>query len=363
MKKEKNINTVIPKQVVYLFGAGSTQAEADHKGGEQVNLLMKDSKRLGRGISTRILEQAGIDRNYDIKGADIEKLISLFSASTIEEYNASAEDLRKRYYNEIVDTLSKVRILEKPELAIGLLDMHNNIAFKNIETLTGIITLNHDNLFQVASQEVHGGVNLGFKFDSIYFKYDECCTAPVIIQLHGAFNWKNSPPIEVLKLSARKKENVKNILWIPPSILKEAKDYPYNKLTGLAYELLTKKCNILRIIGCSLSQNDWDLISLIFSAQSYQYQYNEKSCFRIELIIDQATGENIKEDYSYLRNLFPIGYLTDGKRLADFKDKERITSEMNNPFKFWLKTKVQYHLDRKEFDFTKMNESLKKIIG
>ncbi len=356
MKKEQD--TAKPKQIVYLLGAGATQAEADHKGGEQVNLTMTDSNRLGQGISTRIIEKAGIDRNYDIKGADIEKLISLFSASTIEKYNGSAEDLRKRYYDEIIDTLSKARILEKPELAIGLLSMHKNEDFNKIENLSGIISLNHDNLFQVASQEVHECLNLGFIFSSTHFTYNENCSAPSIIHLHGAFNWKNSAPIEVLKLSTRNKEDVRNILWIPPTILKEAKDYPYNKLMGLAFELLTKNCNILRIVGCSLSQNDWNLISLIFNAQSYQYQYNEKDCFKIELIIDQETGVNIKVNYSYLRNVFPIGYLTDSKRFQDYRYKKRKTSEMNNPFKFWLKEKILSHIKNRD-----MNEHMNKIIG
>ena len=324
---------------------------------------MTDSKRLGQGISTRIIEKAGIDRNYDINGADIEKLISLFSASTIDDYKESAEALRKYYYLEIVDTLSKARILDKPELAMGLLSLHRNERFNEIENLSGIISLNHDNLFQVASQEVYKCLNLGFTFDSHHFIVDDNFTAPSIIHLHGAFNWKNSAPIEVLKLSTRNRENVNEILWIPPTILKEAKDYPYNKLMGLAFELLTKRCNILRIIGCSLSQNDWNLISLIFNAQSYQYQYNDKNCFKIELIIDQETGENIKENYSYLRNVFPIGYLTDSKRFSDYKDKKHVTHEMHNPFKFWLKTKAQSHLKRKVFDFSNINDPLKKIIG
>lgn len=349
------------KDVVYLLGAGATQAEADYQGGEPVNLMMKDSKRLGSGVSTRVLRRANIDRNLEIQEADIEKLISLLSASGIEEYRATAEELRGLYYKEILDTLSKAGILEKPKLAIGLLEMHKNAVFKKVENLTGIITLNHDNLFQIASQKVHGCVNLGFKFDSNHFKYDENCIAPYIIQLHGSFNWKNSLTIEVLKLSTKSKYD-KEILWIPPAILKEAKDYPYNKLMGLAYELLTKKCNLLRIIGCSLSQNDWNLISLIFNSQYYQYYFNDKNCFKIELIMDHETGEAIKKDYSYLRHLFSIGYLTDGK-FSDYKDETRRSTEMYNPFKYWLKTKARNHKKRKELDLVDIGETLKEILG
>lgn len=353
------------KNVVYLVGAGATQAEADYQGGELVNLMMKDSERLGPGISTRILRRANIDRDMEIQEADIEKLISLFSASGIEEYRALAEKLRGLYYKEILNTLSKAAIIETPELAIGLLDMHKNETFKNVENLTGIISLNHDNLFQIASQKIYDCVNLGFEFDSNHFKYDENCTIPYIIQLHGSFNWRNSLPIEVLKLSSKSKYD-KEILWIPPAILKETKDYPYNKLMALAYELLTKKCNILRIIGCSLSQNDWNLISLIFNAQYYQYHFiDNKSCFKIELIMNHDTGESIRKDYSYFKNLTPIGYLKDGEFSA-YKDKTRRSPrrspEMENPFKYWLKTKAQYHIKRKEIDIDGMGEALRTII-
>lgn len=362
---KENQNTNAPKQIVYILGAGSTQAEASYKGGDPVNLSMKDNEKLGGdGISTRILKRAKTDESLDIRNeeVDIEKLISLLAVTGTEETRKKAEDLRTAYFEEIVESLAKVAVLNKPELAIGLLEMHKNELFnKEAEYLSGIITLNHDNLFQVASQEVYEGINLGFDFLSVDFKDNK--KAPLIIQLHGSFNWINALPIEVLKLDTRKTVSEK-ILWIPPTILKESKDYPYNKLTALAYELLSNKCNILRIIGCSLSQNDWNLISLIFNAQYKQYLKNRNS-FKIELIMDHDEGEKVKKEYSYLKNITPIGHLVDG----DFSDYLVIPEErpehsaLDNPFEVWLKRKVEFHIRNNKFHEASIGKTLKKIIG
>ena len=287
-----------PKQVIYVLGAGATQAEVAYQGGEKVNLLMKDSPLFGEGISTRVLKKARENKLFDAanKGEiDIEKLISLLSATGIEKGRRQAEKLRQFYYEEILDGLTKSGLLNKPELSIGLLEMHKNgLLSEKVEKLTGIISLNHDNLFQVASQTVHGCIFLGFKFKSKQGLFKDDRKAPLIIKPHGSFDWRGASPIQVLGLKPKSKYS-KNMLWIPPTILKESKDYPYNKLSGLAYEALASKCNVLRIIGCSLSQNDWNMISLLFNSQ-YGQNLRYGSCFRIELIMGQRQGKGIKDE-------------------------------------------------------------------
>jgi hypothetical protein len=104
-------------------------------------------------------------------------------------------------------------------LATSLLELHNNKIFSQIESLSGVISLNHDNLFQLASQKVYKSVNLGFEFQSDYFKNDNTNKIPAIIQLHGSFNWKNILPIEVSRLNTRA-DTLAIPLWIPPTILK-----------------------------------------------------------------------------------------------------------------------------------------------
>ncbi len=352
--KQKRKTTSQPKQIVYLIGAGATQAEADHRGGEKVDLLMK-------GLSQRILQRANTDRTLKLEEPDIEKLISLLTATGIADYIEEAEALRKAYYEVILENLSKAGILQKPELAIGLFEMHNNALFKQFEILSGVISLNHDNLFQVAARNVHGCVNLGFIFEQSCFKRGSIEKVPRVIQLHGSFNWLNALPIRVVELTSRNKYDP-DMLWIPPSILKELKDYPYNKLTGLAYELLLRRCDILRIIGCSLSQNDWNIISLLFNAQYKQFFHN-RQCFQIQLIMPPESGEEVVKGISYFKNLFPIQYLSDGK-FADYKKKKTERSpEMSNTFKYWIKAKIKYHINRGEFNLKTSGKTLKKIIG
>jgi len=349
----------VSKQIVYIIGAGASQAEASHKGGEPVSMMMKNSP-IGDGVASRVIARSGINRDLDlIDEVDIEKLISLLAATGKKKYIQQAEALRRAYFEELVESLAKTGVLENPELAITLLEFHKNVNYKKSEVLSGIINLNHDTLFQCASQEVHGCINIGFAFNSKFFSNGSGEKAPIIVQLHGSFNWTKAIPIRVLNLTANSKYDT-DILWIPPTTLKESKDYPYNKLMGLSYELLTKECDILRIIGCSLSQNDWNLISLIFNAQYFQYYSNNKRCFRIELIMDQKTGKNIEREYSYLKNLVPIGFLKDGDFSA-YKE-ELISQEMENPFKYWLKTKMQYHIKLDEISSDDLTDTMKKII-
>ncbi len=361
-----------PKKVVYLFGAGATQAEIAYQGGHKVNLLMRDSDVYGEGVCSRILKKADIHKKLEIQKGDeidIEKLISLLVSSSRTKYRKIAEDLRKLYYNDILDVLAKTGLLRTPELAIGLFEMHKNQVFsKNVEILSGLIILNHDNLFSTASQKVYKGVKLGFKFSSDIHKCfleNEKGKNPLIIKLYGSFDWINGIPIKVRELSTKPKYS-NNVLWIPPSILKESRGYPYNKLMGLAYELLAKRCDILRVVGCSLNQNDWNVISLLFNSQ-YNQLYNQllskKSCYKIELIIDQPNGENIKKECSYLQNITPIAYLTDGY-FGNYKEDERKklpkTSGLDNPFMYWLKTKTNHHIKKGEINI-KGCEILKKI--
>ena len=65
-----------PTRVVYLCGAGATQAELDYRGGPVINLLMRDNKETGEGIAARIFSD--LPETYQSfradGGTDIEKL-------------------------------------------------------------------------------------------------------------------------------------------------------------------------------------------------------------------------------------------------------------------------------------------------
>lgn len=351
-----------PKKVVYVVGAGATQAEVSFKGGEPLNLLMGDNTKLGDGIASRIMKKSRLKKPLGIEDeVDIEKLISLLLSTGNKKDREDAIKLRELYYKEIVEGLGQTDVLNKPTLASCLLDMHRNVLFDGkIEVLSGVISLNHDNLFHVASQEINGGLNLGFHFHSEIYTMNE--EIPLVIHLHGCFGWINEHPIRVKHLDPGGGDS-ENLLWIPPTILKESKEYPFNKLSGLSYELLANRCDVLRIVGCSLSQNDWNLISLIFISQHKQF-IKTINCYNIELIIGHKDGEKVKKGYSYLHNIIPIGYLNDG----DFSDylqehDNPDPTELDNPLVYWLKKKVLYHMSRSEIDGSTLCNSLKILVG
>src|SRR5437762_1010476 len=128
-----------PTKVVYLFGAGATQAEVSFDGPGNVSVLMTDTP-LGDGISTGVLSQLGVQGEpfKADEGTDIEKLISLLTASGVEEHLALAQEMRKHYFAEVCARLVATIPVKKPSLAIALLEMHSNASFRNnVESLSG----------------------------------------------------------------------------------------------------------------------------------------------------------------------------------------------------------------------------------
>jgi hypothetical protein len=330
-----------PKRVVYLWGAGATHAEAQRLG-SRVSLLMRDSDTQ-EGITTRILRRTKALSSYGGETAgnvDIEKLISLLAASGSQAHAELADRMRENYFFELRTSLREAGVLNNPHLATQLLTMHGSWRFRReVEVLRGIITTNHDGLLQLASQKILGAINLGFEFISTDFT--QSGAAPPILQLHGSFTWQFGTPTKVSRFTRR--SSYDGTLWIPPTILKESKSFPYNKLSGLAYELLVRNCDVLRVIGTSLTQNDWNILSLIFNAQRHLEQ-NGVEPFIIELIMPQNTGEQIKRDCAYLKNVFSIGFLTEGN-FAEYKNPDEIAadSDLMNPFAYWLSEKRQFH--------------------
>ncbi|MCZ6547121.1 MAG: hypothetical protein O6837_03250 [Deltaproteobacteria bacterium] len=355
-----------PKQVVYLFGAGATQAEVGYRGASSVNLLMRDNEELGEnGVATRILNRiSGKWRAFlgEDQAMDIEKLISLLAASSVESLSGLAEKMRRLYFWEIRTSLVLAKVIQRPKLATALLEMHSNDYFrKQVETLSGILTTNHDGLLQISSQEVFKEVNLGFPFVSEELTPAVSNATPPLLQLHGSFTWRFAVPIEVTKLR-RDLAYSPETIWIPPTILKESKNYPFNKVTGLAYELLAKQCDVLRVVGSSLTQNDWNVLSLIFNAQRHR-ELVKGAAFRIELVMPHDYGEKVKQDCSYLKNITPIGYLTEG----DFGDYKELNlppdDERNNVFAYWLKEKIYYHRNRDHFGDTALGRTMAQMVG
>ena len=217
-----------------------------------------------------------------------------------------------------------------------------------VESLTGILTTNHDGLLQVASERVFGGVSLGFPFTSRDLSSDSPKRVPPILQLHGSFSWQFGLPPSITSLKRDSKYRA-NTMWIPPTVLKESKNYPFNKISGLAYEILSRRCDVLRIIGSSLTQNDWNILCLIFNAQRHR-ELRHRDPLRIELIMSRSSGEDIQGSCSYLKNTFPINHLSEGDFSGYNEESIPADSELRNAFAYWLREKINYHRRRDEFD-------------
>lgn len=353
------------KNVVYLIGAGATQSEVSYRGAAIVNLLMKDNA-LGEGVSTAVLKKVKESKLLGTSsGADVEKLISLLSGAGVARLHHIANKMRRHYFGEIVDRLVSSKIIDDPLLATALTELHANAVFdKKVEHLAGILTTNHDGLFQIAAHKVYGHLNLGMPFESDDFVFSDSQDTPPLLQLHGSFAWQFGVPTRITKLKPGVVYS-NDTTWIPPTITKEARSYPFNKLIARAYELLAKHCDVLRIVGASLTQNDWNILSLIFNAQKHR-ECRRGAPFRIELVMPHNRGLAVQEECSFLKNLVPIGFLTEGSfsDYSDYKDDPtKLSSDQQNPFSYWLKEKIRHHHIRNDFDGTPLGASAVQVAG
>ena len=355
-----------PKQIVYLLGAGATQSEASYLGAAQVNLLMRDSEELGgEGLSKAILSKLGVAGTPFIeseRAIDVEKMISLLAATGVDSQLKLAERMRRLYFEEIRRRLTRTKIIRQPRLAVGLLEMHRNEQFQTgVERLSGVFTTNHDGLLQLAYQRVFGAVDVGFPFVSNDLSSPNSQALPPLLQLHGSFSWRFANPLHIGTLDRQSKYSP-NTVWIPPAVLKEPKNYPFNKLSALAYEILAKRCDVLRIVGASLTQNDWNVLGLIFNAQRHR-ELTREAPFLIELITSRTGGEEIQASCSYLKNTIPINYLSDGDFSEYNEDDLPPDSELRNVFAYWLKEKINFHQRRGEFGTPTLSGALAEVAG
>jgi hypothetical protein len=339
------------KKVVYLFGTGATQAEA-RLVDDRIRLGMSDIKD---GILRKI-DKKKIKKLDDIKNelanpnADVEQLITVYESSGCSEHKTIAKSLRVLFREEI---LEQIKILDSsaratngrftPRLYSALIDMYEIKGIK--EKLTGIMTLNYEDIVERAAQRVKGGVNYALdiiRCNNSYLKVNK--RGILILKMHGSFNWQNQFP-PCIKDNLKKEEDV---LWIPPGVEKHTDSYPYNIIWGKARELLD--CDILRIIGCSLSKNEWHLVSMLYATQKLNKQKKE---YTIEIISSPKTGKAIREAYPHLkiRAIYEINEIKDfvykslyalskpnGRNIID---DNTITEYLNNKnsFELWLRAK------------------------
>lgn len=330
-------------KVVYLLGAGASQGEFSYYGSSE-RILMQD---IVDGISRRIENEPvelllDVNNELTIEGIDVEHLITLYESSGTQKYSEIAKELKRLFREEIRARISSLGESFSPTLFASLIEMHSIRDFG--EELVAILTINYEDLIERALQRVKGGINYSVKVINKHSSYCVNGASIPILKLHGSFNWKNEHPIVLVDNI----EHDEDVLWIPPGVAKRREYYPFSLIWGRARELL--ECDILRIIGCSLSRNDWELISLLYTTQKLR---TDAKSYRIELIDSPAMCEIIKKDYKYLNihTILDISVVRDylireyfpqhaGKSITEEIEnelKQNITSDKYNVFAIWLR--------------------------
>lgn len=330
------------KKVVYLFGTGVTQAEIKLKGGTS-GVLMRDVK----DEILRKIEKDKSNNLVDIKNeltseyADVEHLITLYESTGIPKHERIAKHLKRLFKEVVQERTNKL----KPTLLLALIDMHE--IQKLNEELVGILTLNYEDILEQAIQDVKGGIN--YSIDISYTKNSYLQKREIfpLLKLHGSFNWANEFPITLT--NDKKTKDTDHALWIPPGVEKRKERYPFSIIWGRAKEILN--CDVLRVIGCSLNRNDWQLVSLLYTTQKLNNHRNDYD-YDIELIDYFDKGKKISREYSYLkfRLISEIKEVKEYLNNAFLKPSENdtlatedieklLSNETNNIFDIWLKAK------------------------
>lgn len=287
----------MPK-IAYLFGAGASEGEIKHRGALKSILMNGIIDGIVSKLSKEPRPKLEDVTNYLTEDANIEQLITLYESSGTAEHIQTAQTLKTLFREELEERVVGPGPDYAPGLFAALLDMHSLEGLD--EKLIVVLTTNYEDLIEQAMQAVYGKVNYVIKTVPADGPYVLSNDEVPILKLHGSFNWKNESPVMIQRAISDEQD----IIWIPPGVAKKRESYPFDLIWGKARELLD--CDVLRIIGASLSMNDWELISLLFTTQ--KLRTDKKSSYIIEIIDYPDRCGKIKEQYKYLdiRGIFEI---------------------------------------------------------
>ncbi len=325
-----------PKKIVYLFGAGATHAELitvlpaltyEDKVQRKLGLLMSD-------VSARVIKKASLKPDF-LKGVEflepqflkgvelvsgtpgsqnIELLISLIENSKIHRWEQKTRMLKNLVENDIQTILTPSR-RSRFYLHKALVELHTHPMVKSKEELLGLISLNYDNVLDEAYEEFYGNGNYCFSLERGAPSSD---LVP-LLKLHGSFNWARGVTI---------RGRTKRVEPIPLGSNKNYPHAPYTFIWNLALEVLIG-CDTLRIVGCSLTQNDTHLVDLLFKAH---LERNPECVLNIEIVSGERAGEAIRENYGFFPGIRTL--TTIERNLIADPDPE-------NAFKMWLARKSE----------------------
>ena len=142
-------NTETPRKIVYLLGAGATQADIDLKD-DTIRILMRDIREgIVKEIGRRKMRSLAKVKNELLKEElDVEHLITLYESTGISEHESIAKELKLLFIEEIQKRIKKLGINYEPRLLSALIDMHEIAGLG--EVLQGVITLNYEDLLENA---------------------------------------------------------------------------------------------------------------------------------------------------------------------------------------------------------------------
>lgn len=282
------------------------------------------------------------------ENTDFEHLFTFLEETPSLVHRRFAQDMKRTFEHVLRKQLSLIRQenqRDPVELYAVLLDMHNIIGYT--ELLQGILTTNYDDYIETAMQEVIGRpADFGVRV----LPSPPQGQGIRLLKLHGSFSWQQTWPIT--RREDRCTEDNDASVWIPPGIQKAKAEYPFNVLWGLAREMLS--CDILRIVGCRLGPNDWDLISLLFTMRHADFTSRP----RIEIIDAPLHAEQLKGSYPYLDIQSMLELETVGKQLVGefsgnlprefreltIEEREDLTQAAGwgrNWFELWLRQKAE----------------------
>ena len=338
-------------RVVYLIGAGASHACVDMLGSshgilmehltqEIAECVREKAQKYGQSPSVAKLANEVIDAS-----TDMEQVITFLDESSSADHQEFANDLRQVFETVLRKRFGAIQTeLEKvpADLYAALIDMHSVRGFP--ETLGGILTINYDVYIEHAIEKLLDlSVDYGINLDQGMNRPG----AVTVLKLHGSFGWQKVWPV-------KPNPNTELPLWIPPGIQKAKGNYPFNLLWGRARELLD--CDIVRIVGCNLGSNDWDLLSMLFAAQ---HANRHLRSLEIEIIGRPNTAKRIRKEFPYLRakSILEldgvgeqiVGEMSGGEPRAynnltqteQQKVDEEAQKKIRNPLLYWLKQKAE----------------------
>ncbi len=344
----------VMEKIVYLTGAGTSKAEMSLQGIE-CDISMPD---IGRNVLKMSRDIGGeywrLHQEFALpEDQDIELMMSLlegFDNSELAEFKNVCHELRRLFRSYLVSQIVEKKVT--PNILSSLLYLHQEYGDDmglTGEELTGVLTINYDSFLEEAFQTVHGGINCGHAFTSDTYLSNE--SVPPLLKLHGSFNWRiDAGRLEISKAYENISYEDDYSGWMPPSVYKRPTEGVIRGMWFKAAELLAD-CDVLRVIGSSLRNEDFALLSLIFTSQL------RSRVFSIQLIVPDTDALGEEGSPGIMQRLPFLGKVKNFSTLPEFDISYFIG---DNVFRDWVLMK--YHEIERKREETLDDEFLAKTL-